>query len=189
MTFVPLRGRDRAALACQMAGRRFDPSVALAVACRCGHGMPQVILCRPFKGGLPFPTTLWLTCPWLVKTLGRMESVGAVGALEEYLAEKPQVWWRYQRDYARLRLSLLPAAQQVFLARHRPRLWRSLAQGGVGGIRSAKPTVKCLHLQVGAWLGMGRHPAGRWLHDRIGALTCPCPSEWPCGQTEGCAIS
>lgn len=189
MTFVPLKGRDRVVLNRQMARRRFDPSAALAVACRCGHGMPQVILCRPLKGGLPFPTTLWLTCPWLVKTLGRMESHGGVTALEEDLAKKPHHWRRYQRAYARLRLSLLAPAQRAFLARYQPQLWRSLAQGGVGGIRSAEPTAKCLHLQVGALLGMGWHPAGRWLRDRLGPLTCPCPADWPCGQIKTCATS
>lgn len=163
MNFAPLTCRDFDLLATQMRGRVFDSSTALAVARRCRHGAPQVLLCRPLKGGLPFPTTLWLTCPWLVKKLGTLESLGGVAQLEEQLRAQPKAWWAYQRRYAALRLSLIPKAQQRFLSRYKPRLWASLVRGGVGGISSPYPTAKCLHLQVGAWLGMGYHPASRWL--------------------------
>ena len=32
--------------------------------------------------------------------------------------------------------------------------------------------VKCLHLQVAAWLALGMHPAGDWLEEQVGGGAC-----------------
>ena len=34
------------------------------------------------------------------------------------------------------------------------------------------PTVKCLHLQVGSWLGLGEHPGEAWLKRIFPVLSC-----------------
>ncbi|EEX48409.1 MULTISPECIES: DUF501 domain-containing protein [Jonquetella] len=157
-----------------MASRRFNERALIGVGSYCSWGYPQVIVCRPLVGARPFPTSFWLTCPWLVKQCGCLESAGGVGQLEAFLADRGAQWRDYQRRYAAFRLSLLLPHQEAFLRRFCRPLWISIAKRGVGGLRTTElPSVKCLHLQVGAWLGMGEHPAQSWLSDSIGPIDCP----------------
>ena len=45
------------------------------VAVRCVHGLPAVTEQAPFcADGTPFPTTYYLTCPWLVAAIARLEA-------------------------------------------------------------------------------------------------------------------
>lgn len=72
-------------LAAQL-GRK--PSAVVAVARRCFCNKPQVIVNDPLpkgKDGLltPFPTLFWLTCPYLVKSVDRLEAAGWIARLRE----------------------------------------------------------------------------------------------------------
>lgn len=164
---------DRLLVEQQMKGHRFDASGVLAVAHRCRCGTPQVLVCHPFTGSRPFPTLFWLCCPTLSLRCGELESNGGVKALEEEMSQNYNRWRRYQTSYAQLRLSFLPRVQKNFLQRYRPGQWQKLSCTGVGGIAlGASVTVKCLHLQVAAWLGMGHHPASTWLSEHLGSLDC-----------------
>jgi hypothetical protein len=50
------------------------------VAVRCPYGFPAVTEQAPFAAdGTPFPTTYYLTCPWLVAGIARLEAAGGVG--------------------------------------------------------------------------------------------------------------
>lgn len=129
--------------------------------------------------GRPFPTTFWLTCPFLDRKCGQLESEGAVGELEAILAspERETAWANYNDTASRLRLGLLSESERRILLSAGSTLLESLETGGVGGIRPGpKPSVKCLHLQVATWMGLGFHPAGRWLAARLGCLDCG--GEW-----------
>lgn len=179
----PLSGADDALLLKQMKGRVFDPSLVSAIARRCSKGFPAVIQCTPLKGATPFPTSFWLTCPWLVRLCGKRESEGAIGILEEALKRDRSSWTEFHCHAARLRILSLPAAQRRFLRRYRPRTWRSLAHGGVGGIeylRCGGGGVKCLHLQVASWLALGAHPAGDILERLLSPLECGASSRRGC---------
>src|SRR4029079_18123983 len=49
------------------------------VAARCAYGFPAVTEQAPFGAdGKPFPTTFYLTCPWLVAGISRVEAEGGV---------------------------------------------------------------------------------------------------------------
>ncbi len=49
------------------------------VAVRCPYGFPAVTEQAPFgTDGEPFPTTYYLTCPWLVAAIARLEAAGGV---------------------------------------------------------------------------------------------------------------
>jgi len=172
---------DLATLSGWMKSRAFDPSVASGVAVRCSRGLPAVISCRPRRGNRPFPTTFWLTCPWLVYLCGRLESEGAVEVLEREARSDPSPWISYHLRAARLRILSIPPVQRRFLSRFRKGEWGSLARGGVGGIRYQRGGgVKCLHLQVAAWLAAGFHPAGELLDRMVRPLECESPSRWGC---------
>lgn len=193
---LPLAPGDLPVIKGQMKGRRFDPSGILGVSRRCPWGYPQVLVCFPLrKDRRPFPTTYWLSCPWLVRILGRLESQGGVQDLERALYPVKSLWIKYHMAHGADRILLLSPSLRKFLRMHRRPLWDALRHGGVGGIdyrNSETPRVKCLHLQVASWLSMGYHPGCAWLRDRIPITACPdgiCKSHVPaihrCADTDG----
>jgi hypothetical protein len=97
------------------------------VAVRCAYGFPAVTEQEPFTpAGAPFPTTYYLTCPWLVAGIARLEAAGGVARWTRAAAEDPE-----------LAASLARAdAEQRAL---RPEL-----DLGIAGTKTAGP-LKCLH--------------------------------------------
>jgi uncharacterized protein len=80
--------------------------------------------------GRPFPTTFWLTCPYLVAAVSRLEAAGGV-----------ERWSRAAADDAELASSLRRANAEQ--RRIRPEL-----DLGVGGSRPEAGRLKCLHAHV-----------------------------------------
>ena len=119
------------------------PRAFRRVAARCPAGAPAVTEQHPYDdAGEPFPTTYYLTCPFLVAAVARLEAAGGV---ERWSGE-------VERDPA------LAADLERATAEQR-RLRRELAAGeigrdggsslalGIGG--SANPRrLKCLHAHV-----------------------------------------
>jgi len=159
----------------QMSERKFDPSLILGTAERCMFGYPRVVVCSPFAGLTPFPTSFWLTCPWLYRFAGTIESRGGVGELERLLSRYPHEWLLYNVDHSLARLSLLPPAKLSFLRRFKSGLFDRLRRGGVGGTRhdaGSPARVKCIHLQIASWLAFRRHPGEEWLEERGAGQDC-----------------
>lgn len=170
-----LKEGDASALAVQNRGRAFGEADVLAVARRCRFGFPQVVVSAPLSRGMkPFPTLFWLTCPFLKRRCGELESMQKIAELEKLFASMPDDVARYHADYAALRLSLIPDGAKRALEREKPAMFAVLAESGVGGINYSGGCCapKCLHLQTAAWLGMGAHPAAAWLEAEIGPLEC-----------------
>ena len=173
--WTDLREEDLPILREQTKGRKFDTSAVLAVARRCRHGFPQVVVSSPISSsGMPFPTVFWLTCPFLDHRCGELESEQRIAELEELFGTRSEAVAKMHLDYAKLRLSLAGGEAAPAFSGMSAGMRRSLAQLGVGGInwRDAPRAVKCLHLQTATWLGMGGHPAGEWLAEKIGAQDC-----------------
>jgi len=163
----------------QMAERKFDSGRIIGTAARCRFGCPRVIVCSPLKGVIPFPTSFWLTCPWLARLIGSVESGGGVSDLERWLeADKRQKKHnkneRFDIDHRLARMALLPPARLNFLRRFKPQIFDRLRRGGAGGIRNdrhdgdenSRVRVKCIHLQTASWLAFRRHPGEEWLKER-----------------------
>lgn len=133
----------------------------------CRSGGVQVQICRPFgKKYKPFPTSFWLTCPYLVKLAGKIESSGGVHELEKFITSHNLVheWRKYNLEHQALRIRLNGSVMNKFLNRYRPRIYRDVMRGGIGGLLVGEAvSVKCLHLQTASFLGTGHHPAGEWL--------------------------
>ncbi|NLL36250.1 MAG: DUF501 domain-containing protein [Fretibacterium sp.] len=158
-----------------MAGRRFDSALMLGTTARCRFGRPRVIVCSPLgKGFAPFPTTFWLSCPWLVRVIGALEASGGVKELELWLTHRSVKSWRsYNREHQRLRLALLSRERRAYLSAFKPEVWERLRTAGVGGISYGfEVNVKCLHLQTASWLALGRHPGVAWLEEKGLAEDC-----------------
>ncbi|MDR2175455.1 MAG: DUF501 domain-containing protein [Synergistaceae bacterium] len=155
-----------------MRGRKFGEARILGTANRCRFGFPRVIVCAPLRDmSVPFPTSFWLTCPRLVRSLGEAESRGGVRELARWIElHAPREWISYNILHQRLRLALLSEPELRFLRRFRPGLLKGL-RGGVGGLRFGAERqihVKCLHLQAASWLALRRHPGAPWLAARAG---------------------
>lgn len=129
---------DRSLVAAQI-GR--EPRALQAVAVRCVYGIPAVTRQAPVDdAGNPFPTAYYLTCPFLVKQVDRLEAAGGVKRFEARLEAEPE-----------LRDATL-AAQQ----RHAAIDGRGKAIAGSGDALR----VKCLHAHAAFQLAEGDHPLG-----------------------------
>jgi hypothetical protein len=133
-------------------GRR--PRAFRRVAVRCPFGKPAVTEQAPFDAdGRPFPTQFYVTCPFLVAAISRLEAAGGV-----------ERWTAAARSDEALAASL--AAGQAEQRRIRPEL-----DAGIGGSTRAG-SLKCLHAHAAFALAR----PGYVLGERIVAELSPA---WP----------
>lgn len=161
--------------------QRFDSSIILASGKRCRFNHVQVIVCSPvsfcFNGSIrPFPTSFWLTCPYLIKLAGKIESQGGVRELEGYIKSHGLIhdWTRYNLIHQKIRSSLLNKNLRGFLMHNHANLFRNLMHGGIGGIKykAGEVNAKCLHLQTASFMALGFHPASKWLKSKSLCGSC-----------------
>lgn len=148
------------------------PRGMVAVGARCVCGRPLAVVTRPMlPGGIPFPTTCYLTSPEAVKAVSHIEAAGVMREYNEILAHDASIAADYRR------------AHRYYLAfRHElaTRLGDDeshIAQTSAGGM----PTrVKCLHALLAQTLVMGRgvNPIGdltlRRIVDEFSPDVCRC---------------
>jgi uncharacterized protein len=133
-------------------GRR--PRAFRAVAVRCPYGKPAVTEQAPFDAdGRPFPTQYYVTCPFLVAAISRVEAAGGV-----------ERWSRAVEEDDELARSLGHA--QAEQRRIRPEI-----DAGIGGSTRAG-SLKCLHAHAAFALARPGYDLG----DRILA---ELPAVWP----------
>ena len=125
------------------------------VAVRCAYGFPAVTEQEPFtSSGTPFPTTYYLTCPWLVAGIARLEAAGGVQRWTDAAARDPE-----------LAASLARAdAEQRAL---RPEL-----DVGIAGTREPGP-LKCLHAHAAFAHARPGYELGERILDEAGETWCP----------------
>ena len=134
------------------------------MAVRCPHGYPAVTEQAPFgPDGEPFPTTYYLTCPWLVAAIARLEAAGGVEHWSRAAAEEP-----------RLRESLARADREQ-------RELRPELDVGIGGTRSPGP-LKCLHAHAAFALARPGYELGEEVLAEAGERWCP---DARCGRAAG----
>jgi uncharacterized protein len=142
---------DRDVVARQL-GR--EPRAFRGVAVRCPFGRPAVTEQSPFdEAGRPFPTQFYVTCPFLVAAISRLEAAGGVDRYS-----------RAARDEPELAASLALAEQEQ--RRSRPEL-----DAGIGG-STRGGSLKCLHAHAAFALARPGYELG----DRILA---ELPALWP----------
>lgn len=141
---------DPSDVACVAGQLGRSPRGRWSVCARCSFGRPVVISVAPLLAdGERFPTSGWLTCPWLVEAVARLESRGDAAA-----------WTRRIASDEALRRAVLDADTAY-------RSWRRDLGGGedpcgdVGVAGQADPrVVKCLHARVAAFLAGRPDPVG-----------------------------
>jgi len=130
------------------------PRAFRGVVVRCPFGRPAVTEQAPFDdAGHPFPTQFWVTCPYLVAAISRLEAAGGV-----------ERWSRAAADDPELAESL--AAAQDAQRRERPEL-----DAGIGGSTRAG-SLKCLHAHAAFALARPGYELGE-------RILAELPSLWP----------
>ena len=149
--------------------QKFDASI-IAGGIRCKFGNIQVLVCRPFSfKGRPFPTTFWLTCPYLIKRAGMIESLGGVKELENYMSSRNLIheWRKYNFLHQVMRIKLMNKFHCRYTRKYHGAKFKSVIHSGTGGIKcSDNIAVKCLHLQTASFIALGRHPGSKWLREK-----------------------
>ncbi len=119
-----------------------DMRGVISIARRCGCGRPAVVRTAPrLEDGTPFPTSLYLTLPWLTLELSRIEATGEMAELTERLEQDAELAATYR------------AAHERYIARRDEIGYcEEVAHVSAGGM----PTrVKCLHALAGQALAEG----------------------------------
>jgi hypothetical protein len=125
------------------------------VACRCVHGFPAATeQASHADDGTPFPTTYWLTCPWLVAAVSRLEAAGGVARWSEAAAREPAL------------------AASLARADEEQRLLRPELDAGIGGSRNPAQ-LKCLHAHVAFALARPGYDLGERILAEAGERWCP----------------
>jgi hypothetical protein len=137
---------DREIVASQL-GR--EPRAFRRVAVRCPFGRPAVTEQHPYTpDGEPFPTTFWLTCPFLVAAVSRIEAEGGV-----------ERWTRAAADDPALEESLRAANAEQ--RRLRPEIDAGVGGGTRGG------SLKCLHAHAAFALARPGYALGERILDEV----------------------
>jgi uncharacterized protein len=125
------------------------------VAVRCPYGFPAVTEQAPFgPGGEPFPTTYYLTCPWLVSGLARVEAAGGVERWSRAAAEDPEL------------------GESLARADREQRELRPELDVGIAGTRSPGK-LKCLHAHAAFALARPGYELGERILDEVDERWCP----------------
>jgi len=138
------------------------PRAFRRVAVRCPFGLPAVTEQSPYdERDEPFPTTYYLTCPWLVAAVARIEAAGGVERWSHAVAVDPELAESLARATAEqreLRAELAGDRRGVDGG-------ASLALG-IGGSRTPE-RLKCLHAQVAFALARPGYAVGERMLDEL----------------------
>jgi hypothetical protein len=150
---------DDEAVVAQQLGRA--PRAFRRVVVRCPYGRPAVTEQWPYDAhGDPFPTTYYLTCPYLVAGLSRLEAAGGVERWSRAAQEDPHLGGSLERADAEQRAL-------------RPEL-----PGGIGGSTRAG-SLKCLHAHAAFALARPGYELGERILGELDRL-------WP---DSGCCMA
>ncbi|ASK66845.1 septum formation initiator family protein [Brachybacterium avium] len=140
----PATEQDHAVMRTQL-GREMRGVISIARRCACGR--PAVVRTSPrLEDGTPFPTSLYLTLPWLTLEISRLEATGLMAELTARVEQDSELAAAYRDAHERYlaRRAEIGDAAEV----------RHVSAGGM-------PTrVKCLHALAGQALaeGTGTNP-------------------------------
>ena len=143
---------DEVVVAWQL-GRSVKPHRRVAV--RCPFGFPAVTEQPAFDpDGRPFPTTFYLTCPWLVSAIARIEAAGGVERWSVAATTDPELHdslVRADRDQKRIRPDF---------------------DVGIAGTRD-RDHLKCLHAHAAFALARPPYELGERIVAEVDDRWCP----------------
>ncbi len=161
---------DRAVVERQL-GR--PPRAFHRVVVRCPFGMPAVTEQTPYDDAdEPFPTTYYVTCPFLVAAISRLEAAGGVERWSEQVATDPDLAESLQRATREQR-----DVRRELAGSKTGKDDGSSLELGIGGARRPE-RLKCLHAHAAFALARPGYELGERVLAEIGSL-------WP----ETCCMS
>jgi uncharacterized protein len=167
---------DRAVVERQL-GR--PPRAFRRVVVRCPFGMPAVTEQTPYDDAdEPFPTTYYLTCPYLVAAISRLEAAGGVERWSERVATDPDLAESVQRATREQR-----EVRRDLAGDKTGRDDGSSLELGIGGA-SRPERLKCLHAHAAFALARPGYELGDSVLAEIDSL-------WPdtcCMSARGVAV-
>lgn len=144
----------------------------------CPFGYPAVITVNPFFKKVAAPTMYWLTCPYLIYRVDRLESesnlISKLGKKLEKDIEFNNLMNKSHQRYAEKRSNLITKKQLEKAKSISNDLFNTLLNSGVGGIKDKKG-IKCLHTHLADYLVGETNPVGEIVFKKI---------DWPenCNQ-------
>ena len=167
---------DRAVVERQL-GRA--PRAFHRVAVRCPFGWPAITEQVPYDdAGEPFPTTYYVTCPWLVAQISRLEAAGGVERWSERVASDPDL-----ADSLKEATEYQRALRRELAGGRTGRDDGASLELGIGGARRPE-RLKCLHAHVAFALAHPGYALGERIVDELDPL-------WPercCMEARGVAV-
>lgn len=167
---------DRAVVERQL-GR--PPRAFHRVVVRCPFGMPAVTEQTPYDDAdEPFPTTYYVTCPFLVAAISRLEAAGGVERWSERVATEPALAESLQRATREQR-----EVRRELAGSKTGRDDGSSLELGIGGARRPE-RLKCLHAHAAFALARPGYELGESVLAEIASL-------WPetcCMTARGVAV-
>ncbi len=148
------------------------PRGMVAVGAHCVCSRPLAVITRPLlPGGIPFPTTCYLTSPEAVKAASHAEAAGVMAQYTERLANDEQ-----------LREAYAHAHEQYLAFRHELAVRLGDDETHIEGISAGgmPVRVKCLHALLAQTLvmGSGINPIGdliaEHIRDEFSPTVCRC---------------
>lgn len=157
------------------------PRGMVAVGARCAvDGTPLVVITGPvLPGGIPFPTTMYLTSPEAVKAASHLEADGLMRQYNEMLADDAGLRAQYERAHAAYLTFRHGLAERLNESEEHI---EGISAGGM------PVRVKCLHALVAQSLvmGPGVNPIGDMalerMRDEFDPTVCRCAPAQPDGQ-------
>jgi len=147
-----------------------EPHNLIGIAKYCPFNKPAVIITDPFSREYGvFPTTYWLSCPYLVKQVSRLEDKGIISELSKRLQDEQKFKREMKnahRNYRQQRLQYLSDEDSKNIANISHDIIKVLKESGVGGIRDKKG-IKCLHAHLADYLVNGQNPVGKLVWDKL----------------------
>lgn len=152
------------------------PMVSYWIEKVCPWGYPLVLGTHPYHGAIA-PTLYWLSCPYLVKAVSRLEAEGLVGIYDERIKTDlkfKQLLEKAHKSYAEKRSAFIKDDAPL-----KKEVRKKLEESGIGGSED-RGGVKCLHMHLAHFLATGSNPVGEEVWSGLMPWTekmCPkhCP--------------
>ncbi len=120
-----------------------EPRGLVGIGARCACGVPAVTVTYPrLPDGSPFPTLFYLSLPWAVKAVSRIESAGEMAQMNERLGCEPDL----AQSYA--------GAHLIYVKRRN--LLEEIPEIGGKSAGGMPDRVKCLHALAAYALAAGK---------------------------------
>lgn len=145
------------------------PEGMVEVTVECPFGYPAVIKVYPFFNGRVFPTTYWLTCPYLQKEISVLEDKGWITKMQKIVDNDKAVAQALKsshEDYAKERFGMLDSREKEKMKEISDDIYKTLKKSGIGGVKDKKG-IKCLHTHVADFLVNRDNPIGKKVFQKI----------------------